>query len=73
MLKQEKLDTPELIQEKSYELAKLIKTSKQFICFTGAGLSTSTGIPDYRSTKETILKTGPGAYELPSEFTKEER
>ena len=32
--------------------------------FTGAGVSTSTGIPDYRSGYKTVLETGPGQWEL---------
>ena len=37
------------IQKKSIELAKMIKQAKYPIVFTGAGCSTSIGIPDYRS------------------------
>ena len=33
------------------------------IAFTGAGISTSSGVPDYRSGLGTVLKCGAGAWE----------
>ena len=32
--------------------------------FTGAGISTSAGIPDYRSGWDTTLDVGPGCWEI---------
>ena len=33
------------------DVAKIIKSSKKIVFFTGAGVSTESGIPDFRSTK----------------------
>lgn len=38
----------ELLEKKAFELAQWIKNSKHCIFFTGAGVSTSAGIPDFR-------------------------
>ena len=42
---------------------KIIESKGKTVLFCGAGLSTSTGIPDYRSTYKTGLPTGPGKWE----------
>ncbi|CAK4077093.1 unnamed protein product [Aphanomyces euteiches] len=36
------------LEQRAKRLAELIKGSKHLVAFTGAGISTSTGVPDYR-------------------------
>lgn len=43
----------------------MIKNAKHPIVFTGAGCSTSIGIPDYRSGQNTVVPTGPGIWNRP--------
>ncbi|CAF3914829.1 unnamed protein product, partial [Rotaria sp. Silwood1] len=62
--KKEIIDPPDVLDQKLDQLAEWIRNAKHFIVFTGAGVSTSTGIPDYRSSMNTILPTGPGVWEL---------
>jgi NAD-dependent SIR2 family protein deacetylase len=62
--KKEYFDAPEVLDEKVTRLAEMILTSKHFVSFTGAGLSTAAGIPDFRSTYETKNDVGPGAWEI---------
>lgn len=61
--KKEYFDSPAVLEEKTAKLAKWIRESEHFISFTGAGISTAAGIPDFRSGKDTVLKTGPGCWE----------
>ncbi|KAI6688711.1 hypothetical protein NL676_025539 [Syzygium grande] len=44
-------DPPHVLQEKIERLAMTIKESKHLVVFTGAGISTSCGIPDFRGPK----------------------
>lgn len=61
--KKEFFDPEEVLDDKITKLANLILQSKHFIAFTGAGISTACGIPDFRSGVNTVLATGPGAWE----------
>ena len=45
----EHLDTEEDFERKVKELSELVRASKSLLFFTGAGISTSSGIPDFRS------------------------
>jgi NAD-dependent SIR2 family protein deacetylase len=51
-------------------VANLILGSNHFIAFTGAGISTACGVPDFRSGVNTVLKTGPGAWEKKAQGVK---
>lgn len=48
----------------------MVKNSKHFVAFTGAGLSTGAGIPDYRSGANTVLATGAGCWEKKANIEK---
>jgi len=61
--KKEYFDTPEVLDAKIEKLAEMIRASTYFCAFTGAGISTASGIPDYRSGADTKLKTGAGCWE----------
>lgn len=61
--KKEYFDTPEELDRKCDLLAQWIRASEHFVAFTGAGISTAAGIPDFRSGYDTVLETGPGAWE----------
>ncbi|CAL1544478.1 unnamed protein product [Lymnaea stagnalis] len=44
----EKIDSPEEVAVKMNKLIELVKSSKKIVVHTGAGISTSAGIPDFR-------------------------
>eukprot|EP00753_Platysulcus_tardus_P019655 PLAT7394.1.p1 GENE.PLAT7394.1~~PLAT7394.1.p1 ORF type:complete len:441 (-),score=227.83 PLAT7394.1:90-1412(-) len=62
--KREYFDEPDVLAAKVAQLAKWVRASRHFIAFTGAGISTAAGIPDFRSGMDTVLDTGPGVWEL---------
>ena len=69
--KVEHFDSEEVLDEKVTLIAELIIKSNHFIAFTGAGISTACGIPDFRSGVDTVLKTGPGAWEKKAQKVKD--
>ena len=61
--KKEYFDSPQVLDQKVTQLAKWVRESQYMTTFTGAGISTASGIPDYRSGYGTVLETGPGCWE----------
>lgn len=57
-------DEPDVLTTKVKEFALAFQKAKFPIAFTGAGISTSAGIPDFRSGMSTSLPTGPGVWEI---------
>ena len=68
--KKEYFDSPEELDEKIEKLAMMILSAEHFVAFTGAGISTAAGIPDFRSGANTVLETGPGCWETAANIAK---
>jgi len=47
----ERIDTTRVLARKLRQLVKLVQSSKHIVILTGAGISTSAGIPDFRGPK----------------------
>lgn len=47
----QEFDPPEVFKEKIAKLVDMVKESKHLVAHTGAGISTSSGIPDFRGPK----------------------
>lgn len=61
--KKEYFDAPDVLAAKVQKLAGYVLSAEHFCTFTGAGISTAAGIPDFRSGANTCLATGAGAWE----------
>ena len=68
--KMEFFDEPHVLDEKINKLAELVRNSTNMAAFTGAGISTAAGIPDYRSGANTVVETGAGCWEKAANIQK---
>src|SRR5439155_19612913 len=48
--------------EKFYDAAELLRSAQQIVALTGAGISTESGIPDFRSPGSIWLSQPPVSY-----------
>ena len=49
----ETFDSTEVVEDKVQQLAEMIRQRRHLVVHTGAGISTSAGIPDFRGPKGT--------------------
>mmetsp|Transcript_14504 Transcript_14504/g.22511 ORF Transcript_14504/g.22511 Transcript_14504/m.22511 type:complete len:142 (+) Transcript_14504:54-479(+) len=68
--KKEYFDSPQELDRKVDKVAMWILEANHFTAFTGAGISTAAGIPDYRSGANTVLPTGAGCWEKAANISK---
>ncbi len=54
-----KIDLDSALQNKIEELAALVRSSRYLVVFTGAGISTESGIPDFRGPQGIWTKMRP--------------
>ncbi|CAD7957726.1 unnamed protein product [Amoebophrya sp. A25] len=66
--KKEFFDSPDVLQSKARKVANLFRNSKHAIVFTGAGISTSVGVADFRSGLNTKSPGGPGLWERQADY-----
>ena len=59
----EYFDEPDVLDTKVTLLAQMILNSQRMVAFTGAGISTASGIPDYSSPENSKNDAGPGSLE----------
>ena len=55
---EERFDPPSVLRSKSRRLAALLRASSHTVVFTGAGISTASGIPDFRGPQGLWTKEG---------------
>src|SRR4030043_1529738 len=52
------------MEQKINQIAQMIASSKKIVVFTGAGISTESGIPDFRGPQGLWTKVDPNDYPI---------